>query len=528
MAASTENRSVLERDEILENVAVARRRLAARRAWLWSGRLALSWGFVVLALVLARAVIPIAVPYALLCGLGLAAGALTFLLLFATWRVPLLTAAQVLDHRFRGHDRMATAVEVLAGTHPPTVLSQAVVADAARWAAFQAPARSMGWLPGRSVWAALGLAAVTVAAGWFLTGVSVPGTPARQVAQTIRQEGRRIERAADAMDSQARLERARAARRVAGSLRRLGEELQRERMDRFDALSRIESLERQIEASRRQVRARREQAGERAAPTDSTLPQELFRQRAALDRTIRQFQEIAERLAQDPSPDERRSLMRQLEALSEGGSEGDVPTRGREQAAQARRQAAVGDTAGARQALRQGEMDMEQLRAMLADEEGLTQAQRDLRRSSDRIARGGSGTPTHSEQPRDAGVTPGGAAPGRRQLQQGEGSAEQEPPPGPNQGTAAGQGAVADRLGERTPRLDGERPQTRISGIQGEGRAASSDIPGPGRQGQVRAAPGRAGADVRAEADRYMSRMRIPPEYREIVRRYFEALAGSR
>lgn len=518
----------MERNEVLDTVAAACWRLAARRAWLWSGRVALSWILVVLALVLARAVIPITLPYALLCGLGLAAGVLTFLLLFATWRVPPLMAAQVLDHRFEGHDRMATAVEVLAGTHPPTALSPAVVADAARWAAVHSPEGRMGWLPGRPMWAAVGLAAVTVAAGWFLTGVSVPGTPARQVAQTIRQEGRRIERAAVAMDGQARLDRARAARRTAGSLRRLGEDLQRERLDRYEALSRIESLGRQIEASRRQVRARREQSGERPATPDSALPPELFRQRAALDRTIRQFQEIAERLAQNPSPEERRSLMRQLEALSEGGSEGDVPTRGREQAAAARQQAAVGNTAGARQALRQGAMDLEELRAMLADEEGLTQAQRDLRRSADRIARGGSGAPTQSEQPPQAAVQPGGAAPGRRQLQQGEGPTEQDPPPGPNQGTTAGQGAVQDRLGERTPRLEGERPQTRIRGMQGEGRAATSDLLGPGRQGQVRAVPGRAGEAVRAEADRYMSRMRIPPEYREIVRRYFEALAGSR
>lgn len=518
----------MERTEVLDAVAGACWRLAAHRAWLWSGRVALSWILAVLTLVLARAVIPITLPYALLCGLGLAAGVLTFLLLFATWRVPPLLAAQVLDHRFEGRDRMATAVEVLAGTHPPTALSTAVVADAARWAAVQAPEGRIGWLPGRTMWAAVGLAAVTVAVGWLLTGVSVPGTPARKVAQTIRQEGRRIERAADAMDSQARIDRARAARRMAGSLRRLGENLQREQLDRYEALSRIESLGRQIEASRRQVRASREKAGEKLAMPDPALPQQLLRQRAALDRTIRQFREIAERLAQNPSPEERRSLMRQLEALSQGGSEGEVPTRGREQAAAARRQAAAGNTAGARQALRQGALDMEELRAMLADEEGLTQAQRDLRRSADRIARGGSGAPTQSEQQPEAAVQPGGAAPGRRQIQQGEGPAEQEPPPGPNQGTTAGQGAVQDRMGERTPRLEGERPQTRIRGMQGEGRAATSDLLGPGRQGQVRVAPGRAGEAVRAEADRYMSRMRIPPEYREIVRRYFEALAGSR
>lgn len=82
MAASIENRGEMERNEVLDTVAAACWRLAARRAWLWSGRVALSWILVVLALVLARAVIPITLPYALLCGLGLAAGVLTFLLLW--------------------------------------------------------------------------------------------------------------------------------------------------------------------------------------------------------------------------------------------------------------------------------------------------------------------------------------------------------------------------------------------------------------------------------------------------------------
>lgn len=528
MASSIENRGGLERDEVLEAVAAACRRLRACRAWMWSGRVALSWILVVLALVLARTVVPITLPYALLCMLGLAAGLLTFLLLFAVWRVPPLLAAQILDHRFAGHDRMATAVEILAGSQRPTALSSAVVADAARWAAVQAPHGRVGWLPGRPMWAAVGLAAVTVAVGWFLAGVSLPGTPARRVAQTIRQEGRRIERAGDAMESQARLDRAHTSRRVAGSLRRLGEELQRDRLDRNEALSRVESLGRQIEAFRQQVRARREQSEEKQATPGSSMPQQLFRRRVALDQTIRQFQEISERLAQNPSPEERRALMRQLEALSQGGSEGEVPTRGQEQAAQARRQVAAGNAAGARQTLRQGALDMEELRAMLADEEGLTQAQRDLRRSADRIMRGGGGSPSETEQPTQATVQTESAAPGRRQLQQGEGSPDSEPPPGPNQGTTAGQGVVQDKLGERTPRLEGERPQTRIRGMQGEGRAATSDLLGPGRQGQVRVAPGPAGKSARVEADRYVSRMRIPPEYREIVRRYFEALAGFR
>jgi hypothetical protein len=56
----------------------------------------------------------------------------------------------------------------------------------------------------------------------------------------------------------------------------------------------------------------------------------------------------------------------------------------------------------------------------------------------------------------------------------------------------------------------------------------TSELLGPGRPAQVRVPAGPAAAAARADADRYITRMRIPPEYREIVRRYFEALAASR
>ncbi len=84
--------------------------------------------------------------------------------------------------------------------------------------------------------------------------------------------------------------------------------------------------------------------------------------------------------------------MRQLGDLAGGGPEGDVPARVREQAGEARQQMAAGDTAGARRTLQQSASDLDDLRAMLADEEGLQQAQRDLRRSADQIARGRPGT----------------------------------------------------------------------------------------------------------------------------------------
>ncbi|MCL6640328.1 MAG: hypothetical protein K6T92_03040, partial [Candidatus Rokubacteria bacterium] len=108
------------------------------------------------------------------------------------------------------------------------------------------------------------------------------------------------------------------------------------------------------------------------------------------------------------------------------------------------------------------------------------------------------------------------------------GQEQAEPLAGPNQGTTPGEGAIEQKLGARTPRLAADREQTRIEGLRGEGRTIASELLGPGRTARV-TAPARPSVSLaRAEADRYLARLRVPPEYREIVRRYFEALAGAR
>lgn len=519
----------MEREVILQIVEQARRRIGARRAWLWGGRLILVWSALALLLVLARLVIPVRLPFLPLPIAGLAAGIIAVAILQALWRVPPRLAAQIVDYRFALADRLTTAIEVITGVHRSTSLEDPLLADAAHAATAIDLRRGLPSGPGRLWLGALGLVLATVLAIYGLIGIALPGTPAHQIVQTIRREGRRLERSSENLEEQARLDRARITRRVAPEIRRLGERLQRERLERQDALARIDALSKQIEAERQKVRdARRTQTGEQAPPAPQPkVPSDLFRRRAAADRTLRQIQEITDRLAQSKSPQEREALMRALAALGSGGEEGDVPTRTREQAAQAQRQIAVGDTAGARRTLQQSATDLDDLRAMLADEEGLQQAQRDLQRSSQNISQGR--TPTSdTDEPQKGAAQPGSAAPGNRPLPQNDQPGGAEPPPGPNQGTTPGQGSVSDKLGERTQRLEGDRQQNRLRGVQGEGRTTTSELLGPGRAAQVRAPQGPAVAAARAGADRYMQRMRIPPEYREIVRRYFEALAAQR
>ncbi|MDR7544632.1 MAG: hypothetical protein QN120_10355 [Armatimonadota bacterium] len=517
----------MERDLLLRVIEDARRRLDARRAWRWGGRVAAVAAGVVLVLVLLRLAVPLALPYPALALAALGAGLGTVAGMRASRRTPPLLAAQVLDYRFGGADRIATAMEVRLGRHRPTILTSLLLDDATALAASLDLRRHLPAGPDRTAAVAVALAIVAVLAAGALKGLSLPGTPAREVARTIQREGRRLERAGQTMEEQARAERARIARRMAPSLQRLGEALQRERLERQEALARIESLGQMLEAERRQVSARREQlAGEqRRSPGDE--PSDLFKQRVATDRALRQIRELADRLAESISPEEREAIIRQLAALA-GGEDGGVPTRIRQQAEAARRQAELGDTAGARRSLQGVAGDLEDLRAMLADEEGLEQAQRDLRRSADQIARGAPGAPQDTEQAPQASTRQGPAAPGERPPSEGQGPEPSEVPAGPNQGTLPGQGAIAEKLGARTQRLEGPRQQSRIRGLQGEGRVATSELLGPGRPGRVRAPSGPGGAAARAEADRYVARMRVPPEYREIVRRYFEALAASR
>jgi hypothetical protein len=517
----------VEAEVVREVVEEARRRLAARRAWRWGSQIALGLAGLALLLALARTVVPLALPAGPLAAGGVAVGVLVAAVLARTWRPPPRLAAQVVDLRFQCADRLATAVEVLTGLHRPTALTEALVADAARVAAALDLRRGLAMGPPRVLGGAVLVAALALAADALLAGLTLPGTPARMVVETIRREGRRLERSADALEEQARLDRARLTRRFAPSLRALGQSLQRERLERPDALARLDALARQVEAARRQVQRRTaELAGQ--APTPAERPSDLFHRRAAAERTLRQIREITGRLAQSRSPDERQALLRQLAVLAGGGEEGEVPARARQQAAEAQRRLEAGDAAGARRALQQSASDLEDLRAMLADEEGLRQTHRDLQRSSQQIALGRPVPAEDAEQMPQAAAEPGQVAPGTRPPQEGPAPDGFPPPPGPHQGTTPGQGTPAEKLGARTPRLEADKQRSRLRGLQGEGRVTTSELLGPGRAAAIRAPQGPALRAARAEADRYMARWRVPPEYREIVRRYFETLAAQR
>jgi hypothetical protein len=519
----------MDYEPLLRIVEHARRRLVTRRAWWWGGRVGAVLAAVALALVGARTILPVDLPHGILAAGAIALGALVAIVVRLFARITPLFAAQVLDHRFGLADRLATAVELVTGRHRATALTDVVIQDAVHHAAGLDQKRALPTRPDRMVGVALILAVLALIGGVGLIGISVPGTPAREVARTIQREGRRLQRTGETLEERARTERARITRRVAPSLQRLGESLQRERIARGEALARLGQLSRQLEAERRQVTTRREQiSGAPAQQPRPTLPNDLFQQRAAADRAVRQIREIADRLAQARTPQEREAILRQLAALAGGGDEGDVPARTRQQAAQAREQLGAGDTAGARRTLQQGAQDLDDLHAMLADEEGLQQAQRDVQQSAENIQRGRAVPGPEAEDTQRASAQPGAPAPGNRPPSESRGPDSVEPQAGPNQGSTPGQGTISEKLGAPTSRIEANREQSRVQGLQGEGRMITSEMLGPGRRGRVTANASQAVAMARTDADRYMARMRIPPEYRDIVRRYFEALAQNR
>lgn len=435
---------------------------------------------------------------------------------------PPLAAARIVDVRAGLLDRLTTALEVepRAAT---SVLAPQLLADAAAHTAAVDLRAAVPFRMPRS-WPAL-VSALAFILLWsaFFRGIALPGTPAQRTREVIRQEGSRIERFAQSLQSRTRTDRAPQTRRLAPQVRELGQGLQRDRLDRTQALARIAELGRQVERSRREVDARL-RAESQPRVQEGALPQELFR-RQALQQQIRQLRELTTRLQQQPERASEDALQRLGEIGREG--EGEQPARVREQLQQAREQLERGDTRGAGEALGDALRELEGLDQLLADAEGLRGAQQQLERSQRAIGDGGGRL--GGEQAEEAGAPQGtpGEGPGENRPAY-EPGAEGRAPEGPYEGTRPGQGRVSDKLGAPTPRLEAERTPERLRGTQGEGPVGSAEVLGAGRSGAARTPSGQLSPSIVARADRAMESARTPARYRGLVRRYFERLARLR
>jgi hypothetical protein len=134
------------------------------------------------------------------------------------------------------------------------------------------------------------------------------------------------------------------------------------------------------------------------------MPQASFARRQAVERQIRQIQELTSRLRQrDLSAENREDLLQRLGNLSRADGEGNTPAQVNRRMADARQQLRQDNVSAAASVMDEALADLEGMRRLLADEEGLGQAQQQLAQRAQRIARG---TPT-APGPR-AGESPGG------------------------------------------------------------------------------------------------------------------------
>ncbi|MDQ7829835.1 MAG: hypothetical protein QN122_11695 [Armatimonadota bacterium] len=511
------------------DVPLPLRRLLRRVRWVVARRRALDWvvqttavaAGASLVVTLLRTVVALD-----LSGLAVLAGGLGVALL--AWLAGLLlpvgdavAVARWADRWLGLRERTSTALELVAGRTRRTTLAGRTLEDAT-----EAARRADGGaaFPHRTppgTRRAAVLVAAAVAAAVVLPGITVPGTPAHQVAEQIRREGRRLEEAARRLEQRARTERIPEARRAVPEVRDVARRLQRERVTRPEALARLGALEARLEQARRQVQERLEERGALRPPPD--VPADLFRPQHRLERQARQLRELAARLAQTPEGEQPRGdLLQRLGELAQGG-EGELPAEARRRVEEARRQAEGGDVVGAGQALTEALQELEGLEALTADEEALRQAQRQVAASAERIAQGPGAAP-EEESPQAARVDPPARAPGgERAAPRGEGGAE--PGQGPHEGVQPGRGSVEEKLGAPTRRLDAATARSRVRGQEGTGDVQSGELVGPARLTRVRTPLVRVPAAVVRRADAYLARVRVPADRRAAVRRYFERLA---
>ena len=438
-------------------------------------------------------------------------------------RADLIAAARILDRTLHLDERASTATELGLAPRALTSLGARVIADASARLRVVDLRQAIPLGLSRTVWWVPVLFALLVVWPVLVGGLALPGTPAHRAQQMIRREGLRLEQFAQTLQSRARAERLPLTRRTAPQLRDLGIRLQQERVDRASALARITELSRQLESTRRQIDQRLDEMGR---PQSSPAPPSELLRRQALQRQIRQLQELTSRLRQDAGAVSKDVLERLSEITQEGG--GTQPAQVRQQLQQAKQQLDRGDMAGAGESLTQALRMLEGMETLMSDREGLESAREQLERSRAAITSGPPG-PRASEQGESSpDQTQEPAGPGERQVASQPGSESPSPPEGPREGSTPGAGRVDEKIGLPTPRLQAERTPQRVRGVQGEGEVSSSEVVGAGRPGRPRTQPQAVSPALVARVDRALERAHIPAQYRAFVLQYFQRLAKLR
>lgn len=435
--------------------------------------------------------------------------------LFARWPRP-EEAAHWLDRRCGLEDRMATYLAVRAGLRSELVddflrdLHEATRAVRVRDAV---PVRPIRWR------ALLAVSACVVVWDLLLSGLTLPNTPARRVADVVREEGRRLQDLGNRWELDARRRALHEALQSARSVRQLGRELESARATADLARRQLSALAARLERVRARLRAEAGRQGASAAPGRQQLQPWVARAvQQDLARVGRALEEVS------LSREQAEHLLRMLDRLeSTDLVRPDSPARRALQ--DARHRLERQDRAGAREAVRRAEEAFRELARLLEEEGTLAQHQREVEVSSLSIGQALSG----SADPEAAQTRP--VQYPRMPRNRPEAAGREDPEAwsweGPQVGVKPGTGTVADKLGPATPRLEAQRRQEVLRGEVGEGKAYAGRVGAPGVPDRARTALVQLPARVVRQADEVLRERRVPAPYREWVRRYFEELARS-
>jgi hypothetical protein len=428
-------------------------------------------------------------------------------------RPGLYEAAHALDRLCGLHDLLCTALALSKEpVRPP--LGEFVLAQAVRCARGLdvRQALPLRWRPDRRL---IVLAALVLLWDLLLLGTTLPLTPARRVAETIRTEGRRLEQVATEAHRRARFKRAVRTLEAAEATREVAQSLQDTRTTRSVALARLGGLQERLERAHKAVQeALRARLGPTPELGSAEAVEESFRQWRALERGLGGVRT-------------ERELERIREALRALGEDPGSPPALQKAARQALRALARGDRRAAQETISQALTDLEAIKRLLAEEEGLHQVGHEVERAHQRIV---SGTPGQAVEDREAAAGAGRvrmASPGERSPgeERPEGAVLSE---GPDEGLEAGAGAARTKLGPPTDRLRTEHRREVLRGAPAEDQVVTAEIRGPGIRSAPRTAAQAVSPLVVRQVDDALARQRVPSAYREIVRRYFLELARRR
>ncbi len=518
---STELRSILAR------VAV---RLATTSAFHLLARLAMIGVGGLWLLGLASLVVPLAIPWGI-AGATLATG-LAAAIPVLLWRLrpSFLVAARCADRRLNLADRLGTAVYLLGRPEVLSGLARLQVIEALECARAVTPRSAVPLRIPRDAWIAAAAAASFVLWAQFLAGLTLPATPAARMVAAIHREGSRLLDLGRRIDEVGRARGLPEARRAAPMLVDLGRALTSPRVDRKMASGLLRETANRLGAAQdsldRRLLAMSTSRPDRGDARTPVRPGTGAERLARLDAALREIEAQSGRL-RSAGPGESRDLAQRLRTLSESlDRSGDVPAASRRNVAAAARDVEQGRLPAGAEALGQAVEDLKAIERMLGDAEVLSEARREVQSSSERITEAAIPGGERAAASGDTGQPPSPSlpAPGSTAIVPNV-DVGPPPPPGPNQGSLPGVG-TGSPPGAPTPRLQGTRAPTHLTGIPGEGAAAVREITAPGQVGTVRLPAQRLPADVAHKVDRAARREPLPAAYLDFIRRYFETLGG--